>query len=182
MKTLSVVTRDEWRKWLEKNYTTEKEVWLVFYKKHTRIPSILYNDAVEEALCFGWIDSIIKRIDDEKFVRKFTPRKHKSTWSELNKKRAKKMIKEGKMTDAGLAHIDEKVFSQKEIREIPVITPEIEDALKAHKVWETFCDLAPGYKKQYLGWVLDAKREETRTKRLKELITVLEKNEKLGMK
>ena len=182
MKTLSVVTRDEWRKWLEKNYTTEKEVWLVFYKKHTRIPSILYNDAVEEALCFGWIDSIIKRIDDEKFVRKFTPRKHKSTWSELNKKRAKKMIKEGKMTDAGLAHIDEKVFNQKEVRELPVITPEIEDTLKAHKVWGRFCDLAPGYKKQYLGWVLDAKREETRTKRLKELITVLEKNEKLGMK
>lgn len=187
---LSVTTRDEWRAWLEKNHDSESEVWLVFYKKHTGAPGILYTDAVEEALCYGWIDSIVKRVDDEKFVRKFTPRKKNSTWSELNKNRARKMIKEGKMTEAGLAKIDERVLTpsknninnQTAKKEL-FIPLEIEEALKANQqVWENFTSLAPGYKRQYIGWVVDAKREKTRKRRLKELITVLEKNERLGMK
>ncbi|UCC32844.1 MAG: hypothetical protein JSW53_03315, partial [Candidatus Bathyarchaeota archaeon] len=88
---LYVTNRDEWRSWLEKNHEAEKEVWLIFYKKHVGKPSVPYEDAVEEALCFGWIDSIIKKIDEKKFVRKFTPRKSSSRWSELNRKRAQKM-------------------------------------------------------------------------------------------
>jgi uncharacterized protein YdeI (YjbR/CyaY-like superfamily) len=188
---LYVTTRDEWRQWLEENHDSEHEVWLIFYKKHTCIPGILYNDAVEEALCYGWIDSIVKRVDDEKFVRKFTPRRKNSRWSQLNKNRARKMIKEGKMTEAGLAKIDEPMLhdnknadeneplAKKEL----VIPPDIDKALKAHQqAWENFTSLAPGYKRQYIGWVVDAKREKTRKRRLKELITVLEKNERLGMK
>lgn len=100
-KQLYVTDRDAWRAWLEKNYDTEKEIWLIYYKKHTGKPRIPYDDAVEEALCFGWIDSTVKRVDDEKFAQKFTPRKNKSNWSDLNKKRAKKMIREGRMTKAG---------------------------------------------------------------------------------
>ena len=106
-KTLYITNRVDWRAWLERNNDTEKEVWLIYYKKHTGKPRIPYDDAVEEALCFGWIDSTVKRVDDEKFAQKFTPRKNKSNWSDLNKKRAKKMIREGRMTKAGLTKIEE---------------------------------------------------------------------------
>ena len=102
-----MTTRGDWRTWLERNHDAQSEVWLVFYKKHTGKPTIPYDSAVEEALCFGWIDSIIKRVDNERYVRKFTPRKGRSIWSKLNKKRASKMIREGRMTEAGLKMIDE---------------------------------------------------------------------------
>ena len=102
-KTLYVAKREEWRKWLEKFHDKEKEIWLVNYKKNSCKLSIPYNDAVEEALCFGWIDSIEKGIDSERFAQRFTRRKPKSQWSETNKERVKSLIKEGKMTKAGLA-------------------------------------------------------------------------------
>jgi len=104
-KTLYITTRAKWRKWLEKNHNTEKEIWLIYYKKHTGKPRIPYDDAVEEALCFGWIDSIIKRIDEEKYTQNFSPRKQNSVWSDLNKKRVKKLIEEGKITKAGFGTI-----------------------------------------------------------------------------
>ena len=85
-KELYVTNREDWRAWLEQNHATEKEVWLLYYKKHTGKPTIPYDDAVEEALCFGWIDSTVKRIDDEKYTQKFTPRNDRSVWSESNKK------------------------------------------------------------------------------------------------
>src|SRR5678816_4889869 len=105
-KTLYVTNRDEWRDWLAKHGQSETEVWLIYYKQQSDRPRIPYDDAVEEALCFGWIDSIVKRIDDEKFAQKFTPRRNTSKWSELNKRRVRKLIREGRMTDAGLARID----------------------------------------------------------------------------
>lgn len=104
---LHMASRSSWRLWLERNHDTEKEAWLVFYKKHMGKLDVTYDEAVEEALCFGWIDSILKRINDEKFVRRFTPRKPESKWSELNRKRATKMVNEGKMTKAGLELIIE---------------------------------------------------------------------------
>jgi uncharacterized protein YdeI (YjbR/CyaY-like superfamily) len=99
---LHMTSRGNWRSWLEKNCHIRKEAWLIFYKKYTSKPNVTYDEAVEEALCFGWIDSTIKRIDDEKFARKFTPRKPNSKWSESNKKRAEKMITRRRMTKAGL--------------------------------------------------------------------------------
>ena len=102
-KMLYVTNREKWRKWLEKFHDKEKEIWLVNFKKGSRKLSIPYNDAVEEALCFGWIDGIEKGIDDEKFAQRFTPRKSKSRWSDSNKERVKRLIKDGKMTKAGLA-------------------------------------------------------------------------------
>jgi len=104
---LYLAKRDDWRAWLLENHGAKKEVWLIYYKKQTGKPSISYDDSVEEALCFGWVDSIIKKIDYEKFARKFTPRTRRSTWSESNKKRVEKMIREGKMTEAGLSRIKE---------------------------------------------------------------------------
>lgn len=185
---LHMVSRDDWRTWLEKNHSTKREVWLVFYKKHTGKPSISYDDAVEEALCFGWIDSIVKRIDDAKFARKFTPRKPDSKWSELNKKRANKMIDQGKMTKAGLVLINEardrgqwlKSHQPKKDLAIPQY---IEHALQSNnRALSNFRKLAPSYKRQFVGWVDSAKKEETRRRRLAEVIRILEKNEKLGMK
>ncbi|HKP29292.1 MAG TPA: hypothetical protein VJU15_07805, partial [Gemmatimonadales bacterium] len=87
MKTLLVQTPKEWRAWLQKHHASEAEIWLVFHKQHTGVPSIEYQDALDEALCHGWIDSLIKRIDDDRFARKFTPRKPDSRWSEVNRKR-----------------------------------------------------------------------------------------------
>ncbi|MGC1120430.1 MAG: YdeI/OmpD-associated family protein [Candidatus Methanofastidiosia archaeon] len=182
--SLYVTTRSEWRSWLEKNHTTQNEIWLIFYKNHTGKPTIPYGDAVEEAICFGWIDSIIKRIDDEKFARKFTPRRDTSRWSPSNISRIKKMINQGKMTEAGLQKIDELTFVRKaEPKKEFVIPSRIEEALKTHpKAWNNFVTLAPGYKRQYIGWVISAKKEETQKRRLIELITILEKNQRLGMK
>jgi len=102
---LYVQNRDEWREWLSRNYDKKSEVWLVYFKKKSGRLSISYEDSVEEALCFGWVDSIIRKIDDEKFARKFTPRKSGSRWSTANKKRVEKMTREGKMTEAGLARV-----------------------------------------------------------------------------
>ncbi len=97
--------RDGWRKWLMKNHSTSGVVWLLFYKKHTGKPCMAYDAAVEEALCFGWIDSLTKRIDNERYAQKFTPRKQSSNWSESNLRRVKKLIESGRMTEVGLAKV-----------------------------------------------------------------------------
>jgi len=101
--TIYVTTREEFREWLEKNHKTCKEIWLIQFKKFTQKPSIPYVDAVEEAICFGWIDGFEKGMDDQRFAKRFTPRRQKSLWTETNIERARKMIDEGKMTEAGRA-------------------------------------------------------------------------------
>ena len=185
---LHVTNRDDWRAWLSKNHDTKKEIWLIYYKRHTGKPRILYDDAVEEALCFGWIDSLVKKIDDEKFAQKFTPRKGRSKWSEANKKRARKMIKEGKMTKAGLAKIREaksngEWFKTAPVKKELVIPAYIKKAFATNeKALDNLNNLANGYKRQLVGWITSAKKEETRKRRLMEAIQLLEQNKKLGMK
>jgi uncharacterized protein YdeI (YjbR/CyaY-like superfamily) len=100
--TLNITNRVDWFKWLEKNYDKKKEIWLIYYKKHTKKPTIHYDDAVEEALCFGWIYSTVKRIDGKKHAQRYSPRKLKSIWSQQNINRVKKRINKGKMTQTGL--------------------------------------------------------------------------------
>ncbi len=102
-KILYIPNRAKWRKWLEKNHGKAKDIWLIYYKKHTGKSSITYNDAVEEALCFGWIDSTVKGIDKEKYAQRFSPRRSKSPWSPMNKERMRKLIKLKKVIPAGLA-------------------------------------------------------------------------------
>ena len=188
MKQLYATNRDEWRDWLGRHYATENVIWLIFYKKETSKPTIAYEGAVEEALCFGWIDSIIKKIDDTKYARKFTPRKDKSNWSELNKKRARKMIKEVRMTDAGLAKIEAAkksgLWEQAGRRRISFDMPsEFVQALdKNKKAKENFDTLAPSYRKHYIGWIQAAKRDETKKKRIRESIFLLAKRKRLGFK
>ena len=185
---LYVSNRKEWQSWLKKNHSKTKEIWLVYFKKNTGKPSINYADSVEEALCFGWIDGLKKSIDEQKYAYRFTPRKSGSKWSPLNIKLAKKMIEEGKMTQAGLMAFnqmiayDEDILKARDAKEIP-LTSEIEKALKANKkAWENFNNLAPSYRKQYVGWLRSAKKQETMERRIEEAIKLLMENKKLGMK
>jgi uncharacterized protein YdeI (YjbR/CyaY-like superfamily) len=189
MKTVEAKHRAEWRDWLAEHHDKETEIWLVYYKKGTGVASVDYESSVEEALCYGWVDSIIKKIDDRKYARKFTPRKDDSKWSPSNIKRVKKLIKEELMTEAGLQKVEAAKQSGKwdEPVQRPELSfemhPEFGEALEKNKqAKETFENLAPTYQKQYLGWIEVAKRPETREKRIKESIRLLEGGEKLGLK
>ncbi len=188
METLYIESREKWREWLEKNHAAVGEIWLVYYKKHTGKKSVPYEASVEEALCFGWIDSIIKKIDEEKYARKFTPRKEGSVWSDLNKKRAEKMVKAGLMTEIGRKKIDSAkksgAWAAGSRAELDLtVSPEFRGALKKNpKAARVFDKLAPSHKRQYLGWINSAKRMETRVRRIEEAVRLLSKGEKLGMK
>ncbi len=188
-KTLYVSNRLDWRAWLEANYASEKEVWLVYYKKHVDQPSIPYEHSVEEALCFGWIDSLIKKVDGERYARKFTPRRDGSNWSELNKRRVRKLVAEGRMTQVGLAKVDFPLTEAGDTDQSALARPEyvlsedFEQEIKANqKAWENFQRLPPSHRRNYIGWVMSAKKEETRWRRFAEVLTVLEQGTPLGLK
>ncbi len=187
MNKLFCKNRNEWRKWLEQNNESQNEVWLVYYKKHTKKPTVIYNEAVEEALCYGWIDSIVKRVDDKTYMQKYTPRNDNSIWSLVNKDRVEKLIKEGKMTNAGLKKVEvakangqwEKAYSSQKDIEIPDY---LKKAFKENKTaWNNFSKFAKSYQNNYIGWVVSAKRVETVEKRVKIVIERSEKNLKPGM-
>ena len=187
--TFHARNRDEWRAWLDKNHAAKTEVWLVFYKQHTGRSSIPYEDAVEEALCFGWIDSVIQRIDDKKYGLKFTPRRDGSKWSALNKRRVAKMIQEGRMTEAGLAKLsysgaedDYGRTPQRKAEEL-IIPRYFEQALSRNrKAWENFKRLAPSHRRAYIHWITAAKTDGTRDRRVAEAVRLLAKNQKLGLR
>ncbi len=185
---LYISNRKEWRKWLNENHSIAKEVWLIYYKKHTNKPRIPYDDAVEEALCFGWIDSTVKRIDDEKYCQKFTPRNLKSIWSEHNKKRVTKMIKQGKMMKPGIekvkaAKTNGEWYKTSEAVKDFEMPSELTRLLSANKkAREFFKELSPSHKKQYIGWIASAKKVETKVKRAREALKLLKTKQKLGMK
>jgi uncharacterized protein YdeI (YjbR/CyaY-like superfamily) len=185
-KSISVSNRAEWRTWLELHHATETEVWLVYSKKGSGKPSVMYLESLEEALCFGWIDSIIQKIDEEKYARKFNPRRAGSKWSELNKHLVAKLVNEGRMTEAGLAKVD---FSLPEADVPRPKRPELHlpDWLKtglmtSPRAWENFNSLPPSHRRNYISWISDAKKEETRQRRIREALRRLEKNERLGLK
>ena len=168
MKTLYVTGRAQWRAWLEANSTSAPEAWLIYNKKDTNQPRIAYADAVEEAICFGWIDSKIKKLDEARFAQLFTPRRPKSKWSPSNIARARKMIREGKMTAAGL-----KVFEPG--RRTPALPTQLPAALEEKfrreiTAWDNFRRFPPSYQRLTIGWVASAKQEETRLRRLRQLI------------
>jgi len=189
MKKLYIKTGNEWRKWLQKNHSNVNELWLTFYKKETDKPSLNYEDAVEEALCFGWIDSLVKKIDEEKYMRKFTPRKNNSLWSELNKKRVKKIIKEGRMTQFGMEKINaaKKNGAWNKITEPPKVSydppKEFIAALNKNKrAKSNFDKFSSSDKKRYYMWINIAKKKETKERRIKESVELLSKNKELGLK
>jgi uncharacterized protein YdeI (YjbR/CyaY-like superfamily) len=187
-KTVCPASRSEWRSWLSKNHKEAVEVWLIYYKKRAGKPTVTYRESVEEAICFGWIDGIKKTIDDERYRHRFSPRRRGSRWSPLNIRLAREMIDRGLMSDAGLACFEQREeYNESFLREREkpgwALPPEMEQALRDHPpAWENFERLAPGYRKQYAGWLVTAKKPETRERRLAEAIHLLRQNKKLGMK
>lgn len=174
-KTLYVKTRSEWRKWLEKNHEKEKEIWLIYYKKASGKPRIPYSESVEEALCFGWIDSIEKRIDDERFAQRFSPRRPKSNWSLLNLERMKQLIKDDLMTPAGLTY-----YPRETKFKIPVdILKEIK---KDKETWENFRKFDKSYQTIRIGFIEGARtRPEEFQKRLSYFLKMTKQNKRFGM-
>ena len=183
-KTVTPRSRKAWRRWLERHHDTHDEVWIVFFKRHTGIAGVSYDEAVEEALCFGWIDGLVRRIDDQRHMQRYTPRRRGSKWSALNLRRFARMVDDGQMTEAGkLRGPSSSTRVARMSWRRPVVVPdEIARLIKrSPTAWANLLALAPSYRKQWVTWLEDAKRPETREKRTREAIARLERNEKPGM-
>ena len=186
MKTLVVRTPEQWRDWLAKHHASESEVWLIFYKQHTGVASIDYKDALDEALCFGWVDSLVKRLDERRFARKFTPRRADSRWSDVNRKRYAELEAEGRLKPPGVDRAPTSRGSAPRPKRLalPAKLPTyIRAALKEHpKALRHFAALPPAERRRYFAWIESAKREETRLRRLDEAIRLLASGKVLGLK
>jgi len=171
-----VTNRKAWRDWLKKHYKTEKDVWLVYYKKHTGKPRLPYNDAVEEALCFGWIDSTVRRIDEDRFAQRFSLRNPKAPYSQANKERLRRLTKEVKVVKEVLATLDNLGEGEAEI------PPDILKAIKANKkAWKNFKAFSPSYIRIRIGFIDGARnRPQEFKKRLRYFIEMTEKNRQFG--
>jgi uncharacterized protein YdeI (YjbR/CyaY-like superfamily) len=181
VKTFYAKTQKEWRKWLEKNHQSEKSVWLIIYKKGSETPSVYYPDAVDEALCFGWIDSKPNKRDDESYYQFFAKRNPKSNWSKVNKDKVARLLEKALITPAGLEVIEiarqnGTWYALDEIEQlfIPEDLLNLLDKNKtAYKNWEGF---PRSSKRGILEWISNAKRPETRQKRIEETVELAEKN------
>jgi uncharacterized protein YdeI (YjbR/CyaY-like superfamily) len=180
--TLDVRTRADWRRWLAKNHASSPGIWLVRHKQHTDVASMAYEDLINEALCFGWVDSLVKRLDDRSYAIKVTPRKPTSKWSDINRKRWKELRAAGLLTAPGLAAAPTANTYAPRPR-IPELPPYFVKALKTTpKAWKNFQALAPTYRRNFVVWVHLAKRPETRERRIRESIELLSTGKKLGLK
>jgi uncharacterized protein YdeI (YjbR/CyaY-like superfamily) len=183
VKTLDARTAEQWRRWLAGHHDSASEVWLVFHKRPTRRASIAYEDAVDEAICFGWVDSLIKRLDGARYARKFTPRKPDSIWSSSNRKRYARLKASGRLMPAGLdrAPTDRRPDAR---RPLPSTVPQyIQEALrKRPKARSSFERLAPSHRRRYVAWIDFAKQQETKMRRLQEVIRLLAAGKELGLK
>ena len=186
MKSLLARTLDQWRDWLAEHHASESEIWLVFHKRHTGVASIDYQDALDEALCFGWVDSLVKRLDDRRFARKFTPRRADSRWSTVNRKRYAELKALGRLKPPGLERRPTNHSSAPRPARLPLPSklPEyIQAALKKHpKALRHFEALPPSHQRRYFAWIESAKREETKLRRLAEAIRLLASGKVLGLK
>lgn len=179
METVFAKDRGEWRRWLEKNFARCQEIWLVFYKKASGKQTVSYDHAVEEALCFGWVDGMKKGVDEECYAFRFTPRKAKSPWSKSNLERVERLIAERKMMPAGL-----EAYNSASRRDVPPMPNALPKALegkfrKQRLAWTNYEKFPPGYRRVTAGWVASAKKEETRIKRLAKLIEFSARNERI---
>ena len=179
-------TREEWRDWLAENHESCRGIWLIYHKKHTGVPRVAYGDAVEEALCFGWIDSTAKRLDDARYMQQYTPRKPSSNWSALNRRRAEALMKAGLVEPAGLARIEEakksgaweKALEDRVDRPMP---PELKKALAADaEASANFRRWSPTQRKYMINHVADAKRPETRVRRADKVVALAKSGRRPG--
>jgi uncharacterized protein YdeI (YjbR/CyaY-like superfamily) len=179
MKTVFARNREEWRRWLAKNFARCEEIWLVFYKKATGKQTVSYDHAVEEALCFGWVDGLKKKLDEECYVFRFTPRNAKSPWSKSNLERVERLIAEGKMMPAGLDAYNS--AGRRDVPPMPVALPKrLEEKFRQQgAAWANYQKFPPGYRRLTAGWVASAKKEETQVKRLEKLIEFSARGERI---
>jgi len=179
---LDLRTRERWRQWLAKHHQSSPGVWLVRHKQHAGVDSMPYEDLVSEALCFGWVDSLVKRLDDDRYAIKVTPRKPTSKWSDPNRKRWKELQASGLLAPAGLdaAPTANRYAAHPPIPKLPAY---VAKAIKTNaKAWQFFQQLAPTYRRDFVVWIHLAKRPETRVKRIRESIALLAAGQKLGLK
>jgi len=190
-KTVHPKTRSAWRQWLQDNHSSSQGIWLIYHKKQSGRRAFSYGEAVEEALCFGWIDSAPRKLDDKRAMLKFTPRKPLSAWSKLNKQRIKKLMKDGMMTDAGLSKIKRarkdgswhKLTSSDSHIDNDSLPGELLKAFgKNKKALKNFRSFAPGYRKRFLFWISSAKRPETKEARIEQTIRMAAADKKPGPK
>ena len=179
--------RSEWRKWLTENGERAGGIWMIMYKKHTGTQSIPYTDAVEEALCYGWIDGRIRRINDEYFVRYFAPRRPGSRWSRYNIERVEKLTRDGKMTQAGIEAYNE-IFKKPHLaydnrRSGAADIPDdfLAGLKTSPKAYENFMNFPPSAKRMYIDWYRFAKQDKTRIARMEKIIRFSELNQRPGM-
>ena len=185
--TLYLVKREDWRSWLQKNHAKARDIWLIFYNKKSGRARLPYDQAVEEALCFGWIDSIVKKNDADSSVQRFSPRRKSSQFSELNKVRVKKMIDQGKMTEAGMLsishhlHLDNGVVVEQKPFKMP---EDIMNILKKDPVvWQHFCGFPEHYRQVRIAYIENARvRPEEYTRRLNHFIRKTRQNKQFGSK
>ncbi len=185
--TLEFASSSEWRRWLQANHKEAKYVWLTHFKKASGKTGLTYSEALDEALCFGWIDGGMRSIDKDKYKIRYSPRKKKSVWSKKNRDRAEALVKEGRMTQAGIYKIEEAMqnglwdiaYTSREKEEIP---PDLREALKQNREADSnFQNFANSYRNNYIGWINNAKTGETRQRRIKEVVKRSSVNKKPGM-
>jgi uncharacterized protein YdeI (YjbR/CyaY-like superfamily) len=179
---LKFKTREEWRVWLRKNHAKADEAWLVLQKKNSKKTGLRYSEAIEEALCYGWIDSRMNRIDEDTFRQRFSPRRRNSIWSRRNKELVMRLIKEGRMARAGYEAIEEgkrsgkwqKAYSSRTAPEVPDdLQRVLQSSLKAQSNFEAFSNST---KLIYIHWIQSAKKPETRARRIKRVVERAAKN------
>jgi uncharacterized protein YdeI (YjbR/CyaY-like superfamily) len=184
-------TRKQWRQWLEKNHAASPGIWMVYYKKESGKPRVSYAETVEEALCFGWIDSLPRKLDAERTMLRFTPRKPKSVWSRLNKTRIEKLIKEKLMMPRGLACIErakqngswDTLTASDTAAEKNELPADLDKILsKNKKAKENFINFPMSIWRQFLSWIDSAKRPETKKARLQQTLLMAKANKKPGLK
>ena len=175
-KYLEFADRNEWRSWLEAHHAEENEALLVHYKKGYQESTLLYEAAVEEALCFGWIDGLLRRLDERRYILRYTPRRRNSVWSISNIQRVERLIRAGRMTEAGFRKIAEAMESgqwEAAIRreQVDIIPPDLEEALGQREGGvAAYRALPASRKKQYIHWLLTAKRSETKRRRIEKIV------------
>jgi len=184
---LTLRTRAAWHRWLDRHHATHRGVWFVHFKQASGERTVSYDDCVEEALCWGWIDSTIRKLDATRYAHLLTPRSNPANWSELNKRRMQRMIETGQMTPAGLAVYRPELAPPGTVRtDLPVAMPEFFEralARREHAAARRYFDsLARTYRRQYIDWLAGARREETRARRLAEALRLLAAGKKMGMK
>lgn len=174
-------SQTEWRQWLEKNHQSKQSVWLIYYTKKSTIPSLSWSEAVDEALCFGWIDSTRKTVDEFSFMQFFSKRKPKSNWSKINKEKVQQLIDSKRMTKAGYKSIETAKQNGywtilDEVEEL-IIPNDLEIAFEKHKgSKDYFLSLSKSVRKIILSWIILAKQKETRQKRIDEVVESAEQN------